>query len=424
MGMTIAEKIIARHCGRDSVHPGEFVVAPVDMLMGNELGTTLAIKGREALLENGVFDPSRVAIIPDHFTPNKDVAAAEMCKNIRAFARRYGIEHYYEVGQMGIEHVLLHEKGLVSSGEIIVGADSHTCTHGALGALAIGVGSTDFFNTLVTGEVWLRVPESIRIVLTGRPGRNITAKDIVLHLLALLGTDGANYKVLEFAGEALEYLSMDARFTLCNMAIEMGAKSAIIPPDDITHSYLENRAVRPCRDCLPDGDAEYCRVLTVDVSQLAYQAACPHSPGNVKAVCDIENRYALKVDQVFVGGCTNGRLDDLMLAAELIKGRKVHPRVRMIVVPGSQIVYLQAIKNGTLAALVEAGAIINTPSCGACIGGHSGLLAAGERCISTTNRNFKGRMGHINSEVYLTGVPVAVASAVGGFIALPEEVGM
>ena len=397
-------------------------MARVDMLMGNELGTSLAIKGRDEWLEKGVFDKERVAIIPDHFTPNRDVTAAQMCKTIRGFAKKQRLKHYYELGKMGIEHVLLHEKGLVSSGEIIVGADSHTCTHGALGALALGVGSTDFFHTLLTGQVWLRVPESIQVELVGKLPRHVTAKDIVLYLLGILGTDGANYKVLEFCGPGLKNLRMDARFTLCNMAIEMGAKSAIIPPDSITEEYLSQRQLRPSVKYCADSDAEYCEKIRIDLSTIGCQVACPHSPGNVKSVADIADRERLTVDQVFVGGCTNGRLDDLRLAAGLIRGKQVNENVRMIVVPGSQQVYLDAVNEGLIASFIEAGAIVNTPSCGACIGGHSGLLAAGERCVSTTNRNFRGRMGHVDSEVYLAGVPVAVASAVKGYLALPEEV--
>lgn len=420
MGMTITEKILAAHSGRDCVAPGEFLMPKIDMLFGNELGTSLSIQGREHLLERGVFDPGRVAIIPDHFTPNKDIVAAEMCKKVRNFAKSQQLEHYYEVGRMGIEHVLMHEKGLVSAGEIVVGADSHTCTHGALGALALGVGSTDFFYALLTGELWVMVPETIRIVLTGKPGRWVTSKDIILHLAGLLGIGGANYKVLEFCGDALSYLSMDARFTLCNMAVEVGAKSAVIAPDEITLRYLEGRALRPWNIYQSDPDAVYCRTIEIDVASLGLQVAYPHSPGNVKSLTGDGEK--IPVDQVFVGGCTNGRLEDLRIAAEILRGKSVHPDVRMIISPGSQKVYLQAMEEGLFKVFVEAGAVVNTPSCGACIGGHSGLLASGERCISTTNRNFKGRMGHVDSEVYLSGVPVAAASAVMGYIASPAEV--
>lgn len=421
MGMTITQKILAAHCSRTQICQGEYIQPKVDMLFGNELGTALAIKGREALLKNGVFDPTRVAVIPDHFTPNKDIQAAEQCKVVRSFAREQGLKHYYEVGRMGIEHVLMHEKGLVSAGELVVGADSHTCTHGALGAFAIGVGSTDFFYTLMTGEVWLTVPESIRVALNGIPARWVTGKDIILALIGQLGAGGANYKVLEFCGDGLSHLPMDARFTLCNMAIEAGAKSAIIPPDAITKLYLERRALRPSSFLQSDPDAVYCREVIIELPQLVPQIACPHSPDNTRPLKEVAQGM-IDVDQVFVGGCTNGRLDDLRLAAELLKGRQVHQRVRMIVVPGSQEVYLRAMDEGLLRIFIEAGAVVNTPSCGACIGGHSGLLASGEVCVSTTNRNFRGRMGHMDSRVYLTGVPAAVAAAITGRIATPEEV--
>ena len=420
MGMTITEKIFAAHSGVTSVLPGDYVQPKIDLLFGNELGTSLAIEGREALLKRGVFDNRRVVIVPDHFTPNKDITSAEMCKKVRRFAKDHKLEHYYEVGRMGIEHVLIHEKGLISAGELIVGADSHTCTHGALGALALGMGSTDFFYALITGHTWAMVPESIKVILKGAPDRWVTSKDITLHLVGLLGADGANYKALEFCGDALKHLSMDARFTLCNMAIEAGAKSAIIPPDEITMAYLKDRAIRPSTVYESDPDASYCRTIEIDVSALTPVVACPHSPDNVKPLGKITE--VIPVDQVYVGGCTNGRLEDLRIAAELIKGKKVHPDVRMIIVPGSQDVFLQAMEEGLFKIFVEAEAVVNTPTCGACIGGHSGLLASGERCVSTTNRNFRGRMGHKDSEVYLSGVPVAVASAVAGYLALPSEV--
>ena len=420
MGMTITEKILAAHVGKENVAPGQYLQPSVDLLFGNELGTSLSIEGREELLSHGVFDPGKIAIIPDHFTPNKDVTAAEMCKKVRNFAKTHKIEHYFEIGRMGIEHVLLHEKGLINAGELVVGADSHTCTLGALGGLTLGMGSTDFFYTLITGRTWVMVPESIKVVLGGKPGRHVTSKDITLHLVGLLGADGANYKVLEFAGDTLAQLSMDARFTLCNMAIEAGAKAAIIPPDEITLNYLEGRCTRPPIVYSSDSDAAYCQTIEIDVSTLEPQVACPHSPDNVKSLGEITEK--LPVDQVYIGGCTNGRMEDLRIAAELLRGKVIHPDVRMIIVPGSQDVYLQALEEGLLKIFIEAQAVVSTPTCGACIGGHMGLIASGERCVSTTNRNFRGRMGHVESEVYLSGVPVAVASALTGYLAQPKEV--
>jgi 3-isopropylmalate/(R)-2-methylmalate dehydratase large subunit len=421
MGMTIAEKILAVHCGAEIVRPGEYLMPKIDMLFGNELGTALALAGREELLRGGVYDPERVAIIPDHFTPNKDVQAAEQCKMVRRFARDQGLRHYYEVGRMGIEHVLMHEKGLVSAGELIIGADSHTCTHGALGALAIGVGSTDFFYTMLTGESWLMVPQTISVEFTGTPPEWVTAKDMILTLIGRLGEDGANYKVLEFCGDAVKGLNMDERFTLCNMAVEAGAKTAIIEPDEVSLNYLANRALRPPAVYTSDMDAAYCERIVLDASRLEPVVACPHSPANVEPLSKLAGRD-LPVDQVFVGGCTNGRLTDLRVAAEMLRGCCVHPDVRMIVVPGSQDVYLQAMAEGLLSVFIEAGAVVGTPSCGACIGGHAGLLAGGERCVSTTNRNFRGRMGHVDSEVYLASVPVAAATAIKGVLAAPWEV--
>ncbi len=421
MGMTIVEKIIAEHAGAARAAPGDFLMPKVDFVFGNELGTALAIHGREALLKKGVFDKSRLAVIPDHFTPNRDVDAAEMCKTIRGFVKQQGIEHYYEIGQMGIEHVILPEKGLIGAGDLIVGADSHTCTCGALGAFGMGVGSTDFVFAMLLGEIWLRVPETIRVVCRGRLPEGRAGKDIILHLGGMLGVGGARYRALEFGGEAVRNLSMDSRFSLCNMAVEWGAKTAIVEPDAVTEAYLKARAKRPWKAHLPDADARYARTIEIDASGLDYQIACPDSPANVKGLGELRKDGAVTLDQVFIGSCTNGRIEDLRTAATILRGRTAHPDVRLIVIPGSQEVYLQAVEEGIAATLVKAGAAVGTPTCGPCIGGHTGLLASGETCLATTNRNFRGRMGHQDSRLYLSGPAVAAASAVLGRIGSPEE---
>lgn len=421
MAMTISEKILAAHCGREKVEPGEIIQPKVDMVFGNELGCGLAIHRKEELLKYGVFDKSRIAIIPDHFTPNKDIQAAEQCKKVREFAREQQLEHYFEVGRLGIEHIILHEKGLVSAGEIIVGADSHTCTYGAMGALAIGVGSTDFFYAMMLGEIWLKVPETIKVELVGKMPEYITGKDIILNLIGRLGIDGAAYKVLEFSGDGAAQIPLDGRFTICNMAVEAGAKTASFGADRETIHYMEGRTIRPYTVYESDKDAKYAAKVTIDVSTLDFQVACPHSPGNVKDLGELAKTGKRAIDQVFIGSCTNGRIEDLRWAAKILKGRKVHPHVRLIMVPGSQDVYKQALKENLLEIFIDAGAAVCTPTCGPCIGGHMGILAAGETCVATTNRNFRGRMGHMDSNLYLTGVPAAAASAVCGYIASPGE---
>ena len=422
MGMTIAEKILAEHSGVERVAPGDFLMPKVDFVFGNELGTALAIHGREKLLEKGVFDKNRIAVIPDHFTPNRDIAAAEQCKVIRNFVKKQGIEHYFEIGKMGIEHVILPEKGLIGAGDLVVGADSHTCTCGALGAFGMGVGSTDFFFAIMLGEIWLRVPETIRVACRGRLPNGLAGKDIILHLGGILGVGGARYMALEFGGEAIGALSMDSRFSLCNMAVESGAKTAIVEPDAVTEEYLNGRAQRPWKAHTADADARYARTIEIDASALDYQIACPDSPANVKGLKALRSDGKVKLDQVFIGSCTNGRIEDLRTAADILRGRTTHPDVRLIIIPGSQNVYLQAVEEGIAATLVKAGAAIGTPTCGPCIGGHTGLLASGETCLATTNRNFKGRMGHQDSRLYLSGPAVAAASAVLGYIGSPEEI--
>jgi 3-isopropylmalate/(R)-2-methylmalate dehydratase large subunit len=422
MSMTIVEKILAEHSGREKVEPGDFLMPKVDFVFGNELGTALAIHGRDELLKKGVFDKSRIAVVPDHFTPNRDIAAAEQCKVIREFVKKSGIEHYYEIGRMGIEHVILPEKGLIGAGDLIVGADSHTCTCGALGAFGMGVGSTDFVFAMMLGEIWLRVPETIRVVCHGRLRDGLAGKDIILHLGGILGVGGARYMALEFSGGAIGHLSMDSRFSICNMAVESGAKTAVIEPDAVTENYLKARAKRPWKAYKADPDAGYTRTIDIDATKLDYQIACPDSPANVKGLGELRKDGTVKLDQVFIGSCTNGRIEDLRTAAEILRGKAVHPGVRLIVIPGSQEVYLQAVEEGIASTLVKAGAAIGTPTCGPCIGGHTGLLASGEICLATTNRNFKGRMGHQDSRLYLSGPAVAAASAVLGYIGSPEEI--
>ena len=421
MGMTIAEKIMSAHLNGKSVITGEIIMPAVDMVFSNELGMALAIHGREDILKAGVFDRSRVAVIPDHFTPNKDIASAEVCKAVRDFAKEQGIENYFEVGRLGIEHVILHEKGLICPGELIVGADSHTCTHGAVGALAISVGSADFFYAMMAGEVWLKVPETIKIDLSGTLPGHVTGKDVILELIGRIGIDGANYRMLEFTGDGVKSLSMADRFTVCNMAVEAGAKSAIFAPDEIAEAYVKPRAARPYQIYVSDPDAKYLKTIEIDLSSLTPRLACPHSPGNVKPA-GIVTKDRLPVDQVFIGSCTNGRIEDLRVAARFLQGRKIAPGVRLVVIPGSREVYAEALDEGLIRIFIEAEAVVGPPCCGPCIGGHMGVLAAGERCVSTTNRNFRGRMGSMESEVYLSGVPVAAATAVKGYIALPEEV--
>ena len=421
MGMTIAEKIMADHAGKETVSPGDIIMPSVDMVFGNELGTGLAIHGREDFLKAGVFDKSRVAIIPDHFTPNKDITSANLCKTIREFAKKMEIENYFEVGRLGIEHVILHEQGLINPGELIVGADSHTCTYGALGALAIGVGSTDFFYTMMSGEIWLRVPETIKVNLVGALQPNVTGKDVILELIGKIGIDGANYRVLEFCGEGVMSMTLADRLTTCNMAVEAGAKTAIFTPDEITEAYVKPRAVREYRMYSSDVDAIYSQTVDIDLSTLTTRLACPSSPGNVKPASEVAKQN-IPVDQVFIGSCTNGRIEDLRNAAKILKGNKVAEGVRLVIIPGSQQVYNDALDEGLIKIFVSADAVVGPPCCGPCIGGHMGVLADGEICVSTTNRNFEGRMGSMQSEVYLAGVPVAATTAIKGYIAVPEEV--
>ena len=418
MGMTIAEKILAAHAGLDAVEPGQLINAKVDIALANDVTAPVAIREFEKIGADKVFDKDRVVLVPDHFTPNKDLKSAELAKIVREFAFRHEITNYLEVGRMGIEHCLLPEQGIVTSGDLVIGADSHTCTYGALGAFATGMGSTDLAAAWATGEAWFKVPPTIKFVYRGQLPPWVGGKDLILYTIGQIGVDGALYKVMEFTGEAIENLSMDGRFTMSNMAIEAGGKAGIVPPDEITRAYLEGRSKRPPRFYTSDPDAQYEKVYEFDVSKLEPQVAFPHLPENTRPISQVGD---VPIHQVVIGSCTNGRIEDLRLAAKVFEGRKVHPKVRAIVFPSTQQIYLDAIKEGLVQTFVEAGVAVSTPTCGPCLGGHMGILAAGERAVATTNRNFVGRMGHPQSEVYLANPAVAAASAVAGRIAGPEE---
>ena len=419
MGHTIAEKIMASHCEKSDVYPGEIISAKVDCLISNEINSNITFRDYESLENAHIFDKEKIVIVPDHYAPNKDIKAAQQCKYVRDFCHAHELPHYYEVGRMGIEHVFFHERGFVAPGELIVGIDSHSCTHGALGALSVGGASTDMLSVMTLGELWLKVPETIKIVFEGKLPEGIVGKDLILLVLKTLGLEGARYKVIEFYGEALKQLSMDSRFTLCNMAVECGAKSAIIPPDEITFEYADAHCKRAYSPVYADDDAEYSEIISLDVSGLTPLVAAPDNPANVKTVAELGK---IQVDQVFVGSCTNGRIEDMRICAEILAGRSVNDNVRMIIIPGSQEVYRQAVSEGLVDIFVNAGAAVSTPTCGPCLGGHMGILAENEICVSTTNRNFPGRMGHVSSKIYLSGPGVAAASAVTGYISLPAEV--
>ncbi len=419
MGMTIAEKILAAHCGRETVEPDEIVMAKLDLVLGNDITAPLAI---EAFRKSGVktvFDRDRIVLVLDHFTPNKDIRSAEQCRVVRDFAREQKITHFYDVGEMGIEHVLLPEQGLVVPGDLMIGADSHTCTYGALGAFATGVGSTDLAAAMIGGEAWFRVPHSMLFRYEGELRRWVSGKDLILFTIGRIGVAGARYCAMEFTGPAVAALSMSDRLTMSNMAIEAGAKAGIFPPDRVTREYVKNRARREPRFYASDPDAEYLETHTIDVSGIEPVVACPSLPSNVKPVREAKG---VRIDQSVIGSCTNGRLEDLRVAAGILRGRKVAPTVRTIVLPGSQQVYLEALREGLIEIFVEAGAAVSTPTCGPCLGGHMGILAAGERAVATTNRNFVGRMGHPESEVYLAGPAVAAASAVTGELTHPDDI--
>ncbi|WP_160683366.1 3-isopropylmalate dehydratase large subunit [Clostridium sp. C2-6-12] len=417
MGMTMTQKILAAHAGLESVKAGQLIEANLDLVLGNDITTPVAVNEFKKFGTDKVFSKSQIAIVPDHFTPNKDIKAAEQVKYIREFANKMEIENFFEVGEMGIEHCLLPEKGLVVAGDVVIGADSHTCTYGALGAFSTGIGSTDMAAGMATGKCWFKVPSALKFVLKNKPAKWIGGKDIILHIIGMIGVDGALYKSMEFVGDGLEYLSMDDRFTMANMAIEAGGKNGIFPVDDKTVEYLKEHASREYKVYEADADAEYDEVFEIDLSTLRPTVSFPHLPDNTRT---IDNTGDVAVDQVVIGSCTNGRISDLRIARDILKGKKVKKGIRCIVIPGTQKIYLQAIKEGIVTDLVEAGAAFSTPTCGPCLGGHMGILAKGERCVSTTNRNFVGRMGHVESEVYLASPAVAAASALTGKITDPE----
>ena len=419
MGMTMTQKILARHAGLDSVRPGQLIQARLDLVLGNDITTPVAINEFEAAGFDRVFDKGRIALVMDHFAPNKDIKAATQCRQCRAFARRFEIDHYYDVGSMGIEHALLPEQGLVAPGEAVIGADSHTCTYGALGAFSTGVGSTDMGAAMAAGETWFKVPSAIRVNLTGSLRPYVSGKDVILTLIGMIGVDGARYQSLEFTGPGVGELTIYDRLTISNMAIEAGAKNGIFPVDDITRAYVKDRVSRPWEAVEADPDAEYERTVEIDLSAVDCTVAWPHLPENARSAREGGD---IAIDQIVIGSCTNGQLPDMAAAAEILKGRRLVPGVRGIIIPATQNVYRECMHRGYADIFLDAGCIVSTPTCGPCLGGYMGILAAGERCVSTTNRNFVGRMGHVDSEVYLASPAVAAASGIAGHIAHPEEV--
>ena len=418
MGMTMSQKILAAHAGLSEVKAGQLIEADLDLVLGNDITSPVAINEMKKMDKKTVFDKDKIALVMDHFIPNKDIKSAENCKCCREFACTHEITNYFDVGEMGIEHALLPEKGLVVAGDAVIGADSHTCTYGALGAFSTGVGSTDMAAGMVTGKAWFKVPSAIKFELVGKPNKWVSGKDVILHIIGMIGVDGALYKSMEFAGEGIQYLTMDDRFTICNMAIEAGGKNGIFPVDGAAIQYMKEHSKREFTIYEADADAEYEETHVIDLSALKPTVSFPHLPSNTKTIDQVGE---VKIDQAVIGSCTNGRMDDMRAAAEVLKGRKVAKGVRCIVIPATQAIYLQAMREGLLEIFIEAGAVVSTPTCGPCLGGYMGILAAGERCISTTNRNFVGRMGHVDSEVYLASPAVAAASAVAGKIICPCE---
>ncbi len=417
MGMTMTQKILAAHAGLPKVEAGQLIEADLDLVLGNDITSPVAIKEMDKMKVDGVFDKDKIALVPDHFVPNKDIKSAEHCKCVREFAYRNQITNYFEVGQMGIEHALLPEKGLTVAGDVIIGADSHTCTYGALGAFSTGVGSTDMAAGMATGKAWFKVPGAIKFELSGSLPEWVSGKDLILHIIGMIGVDGALYKSMEFTGEGVKSLSMDDRFTIANMAIEAGAKNGIFPVDELAIAYMNEHSTKKYTVYEADEDAVYDEVYKINLNELRPTIAFPHLPENTKTIDEITED--VKIDQVVIGSCTNGRIDDLRCAAKVLKGRKVANGIRCIVIPATQAIYLQAMEEGLLKTFIEAGAVVSTPTCGPCLGGYMGILAAGERCVATTNRNFVGRMGHVDSEIYLASPAVAAASAVAGKISCP-----
>ena len=421
MGMTMTQKILAAHAGLESVEAGQLIEADLDLVLGNDITSPVAIHEIEKMKVDGVFHKDKIALVMDHFIPNKDIKSAEHCKCVREFACKNDITNYFDVGQMGIEHALLPEKGLTVAGDVIIGADSHTCTYGALGAFSTGVGSTDMAAGMATGKAWFKVPSAIKFNIVGKPSEYISGKDLILHIIGMIGVDGALYKSMEFCGEGIKNLSMDDRLCISNMAIEAGAKNGIFPVDDITIDYMKEHSKREYKVFEADEDAVYDEEYTIDLSTLKSTVSFPHLPENTKTIDEVGD---VKIDQVVIGSCTNGRFEDLAMADKILKGKKVKKGLRVIIIPGTQQIYLDAMEAGFIRDFIEAGCVVSTPTCGPCLGGYMGILAAGERCISTTNRNFVGRMGHVDSEVYLASPAVAAASAVTGKISAPEELGL
>ena len=419
MGMTMTQKILAAAAGLDHVEAGQLIEANLDLVLGNDITSPVAIHEIEKLKDDSVFDKDKIALVMDHFIPNKDIKSAEHCKCVREFACRHEITNYFDVGEMGIEHALLPEKGLTVAGDVIIGADSHTCTYGALGAFSTGVGSTDMAAGMATGKAWFKVPSAIRFNLIGKPSKWVSGKDVILHIIGMIGVDGALYKSMEFVGEGVSNLSMDDRFTIANMAIEAGGKNGIFPVDEKAIAYMKEHSKREYKIFEADEDAVYDEEYTIDLSTLKPTVAFPHLPENTKTIDEVGD---VKIDQVVIGSCTNGRMDDLRIAAKILEGKKVAKGLRVIVIPATQQIYLDAMEEGLIRTFIEAGAIVSTPTCGPCLGGYMGVLAEGERCVSTTNRNFVGRMGHVESEVYLASPAVAAASAITGRISGPDEV--
>ena len=422
MGMTMTQKILADHAGLDLVVAGQLIEAKLDVVMANDITGPMALPIFRQMADK-VFDKDKVVLVPDHFTPNKDIKSAENSKAIQDFAKEQGLKWYLVQGKCGVEHAILPEYGIVAAGECIIGADSHTCTYGALGAFSTGVGTTDISTGMATGELWFKVPSAIKFELTGKPGPYVTGKDVILHIIGRIGVDGALYKSMEFMGDGLKYLTLDDRFTMANMAIEAGAKNGIFMVDEQTEAYLKEHTDKEYKIYAPDEDAEYDEVVVVDLSEVRPTVAFPHLPGNAKTIDEIEAMEPIVINQVVIGSCTNGRISDMRKAAAILKGHTVHPDVRVMVVPATQAVYKQCIKEGLIDIFIDAGCAVNTPSCGPCMGGHMGVMAAGEKCVSTTNRNFVGRMGHVDSLIYLASPEVAAASAIAGYIANPEKVG-
>jgi 3-isopropylmalate/(R)-2-methylmalate dehydratase large subunit len=421
MGMTMTQKILAEHAGLDKVTAGQLIEADLDLVLGNDVTAPVAIHEMEKMTIKKVFDQDKIALVPDHFTPNKDIKSAEHCKCVREFALSQNITNYFEIGEMGIEHALLPEKGLVVAGDTVIGADSHTCTYGALGAFSTGVGSTDMAAGMATGKAWFKVPAALKFVLTGKPSKWVSGKDVILHIIGEIGVDGALYKSMEFFGEGIQNLTMDDRFSMANMAIEAGAKNGIFPVDELAIQYIKEHSKKEYKIYEADSDAVYDEIYEIDLSTLKPTIAFPHLPENTRTIDEVGE---VKIDQVVIGSCTNGRIDDLRIAAKILEGRKVAKGMRVIVFPATQAIYLQAMEEGLLATFIKAGAVVSTPTCGPCLGGHMGILAAGERAVATTNRNFVGRMGHVDSEVYLASPAVAAASAVTGKISGPAELGL